>query len=347
MDTPHTPSGPHKRPFSGEKRPFGQKPFGAQRPPFGSKFDSKPGFAKPRFDDRTPYAKPSFGGKSFGAQSFSRTPQAPRTRTMENSTSWGKVADWYDTHLSGDDTYHEQVILPNLVRLVGPRAGLRVADLGAGQGYFSLAFAKAGATVLISDISKELIDVAKKHALDAGLPADRCTFLVSPANLISSVQSESFDVATIVLALQNIKELHATVAELARIITQNGRIYIVLNHPAFRIPKRSSWQYDPRNEQQYRRIDGYLSERSSKIDMHPGKTAIGQGGIETISFHRPLQVYAKAFAAAGLAITGIEEWISHRESEKGPRKETEDSCRREFPLFMCIELRKGFRAPKE
>jgi hypothetical protein len=36
-------------------------------------------------------------------------------------TSWGDVSEWYDNHLEQEeDTYHKQVILPNLERLVAP-----------------------------------------------------------------------------------------------------------------------------------------------------------------------------------------------------------------------------------
>ena len=70
--------------------------------------------------------------------------------------------------------------------------------------------------------------------------------------------------------------------------------------------------------------------------MHPGE---GSKDV-TYSFHRSIQDYSKALAGAGFAITKIEEWISHRVSEKGPRKTEEDRVRKEFPLFMCIETRK-------
>jgi len=60
----------------------------------------------------------------------------------------------------------------------------------------------------------------------------------------------------------------------------------------------------------------------------------------TMSFHRPLQVYFKAFAKAGLCVTRLEEWASHKTSDSGPRKAAEDLARKEIPLFMCLELKK-------
>ena len=70
--------------------------------------------------------------------------------------------------------------------------------------------------------------------------------------------------------------------------------------------------------------------------MHPGK----KGSEVTISFHRPLQYFFKLFSKTGLSVTRLEEWISHKESQNGPRKVAEDKARKEFPLFLALELRK-------
>ena len=54
-----------------------------------------------------------------------------------------------------------------------------------------------------------------------------------------------------------------------------------------------------------------MSEMEIKIDMTPGKQTNKE---TTLSYHRPLQVYSKAFSKAGFGIVKIEEWISHRKS---------------------------------
>jgi hypothetical protein len=59
-----------------------------------------------------------------------------------------------------------------------------------------------------------------------------------------------------------------------------------------------------------------------------------------MTFHRPLQVYFKAINKCGLSISRLEEWISHRSSQKGPRAIEEDRIRKEIPMFLCIEARK-------
>jgi hypothetical protein len=39
-----------------------------------------------------------------------------------------------------------------------------------------------------------------------------------------------------------------------------------------------------------------------------------------------------------LFIRTIEEWISHKNSDSGPRAEAENSARKEIPLFMALEF---------
>jgi ubiquinone/menaquinone biosynthesis C-methylase UbiE len=243
-------------------------------------------------------------------------------------TSWGSVADWYEEYLSGDDTYHAKVIAPNLLRILNPERGLKVLDLGCGEGYFTRLIKHAEADVVGADIAAELIQKAKNESPE--IP-----YFIANAEDLSFAKDKVFDAITCVLALQNMQDLEKVLLECARVLKKNGRLIFVLNHPAFRIPKRSSWGWDEKEKIQYRRLDGYLSMSREKIDMSPGR---GSENV-TWSFHRSLQDYMKALAGGNFAITKIEEWISHKKSEKGARSEAEDTARKEFPLFMAIETR--------
>jgi ubiquinone/menaquinone biosynthesis C-methylase UbiE len=246
-------------------------------------------------------------------------------------TSWEKVASWYDAHLEEDaDTYQAKVILPNLTRMLELSGKERLLDIACGQGFFTRSFAKAAKHIEGCDLSASLIAYAKAHSAD--IP-----FTVCDAAKLSFAKDASFDVAYCVLALQNVEKADLAVKEAARVLAKGGRFVFVLNHPAFRIPKSSSWGFDAKENVQYRRVDRYLTPSKEKIDMTPGKRSDKE---YTVSFHRSLQDYMKLLRAAGLAAVRMEEWISHKKSGAGPRRKAEDIARKEFPLFLAVEAKK-------
>jgi ubiquinone/menaquinone biosynthesis C-methylase UbiE len=254
---------------------------------------------------------------------------ADRTKSDTN-TGWGNVATWYDGHLKDDDTYHAKVIVPNLTRLVALKTTESLLELGCGQGYVLEKFLKYSTNLTGVDIGTELVEIAKKNN-------PKISYHTASADDQRILEGEKFDAIIIVLALQNMKNLSGVVDNVSRLLKKEGRAYLVLNHPAFRIPQNSDWLFDDKKGVQARRVDRYMSEIEISIDMTPGRKADKE---MTRSFHRPLQVYSKAFGKQGFAITKIEEWISHKESQKGPRAAAENAARKEFPMFMCLELRR-------
>lgn len=247
----------------------------------------------------------------------------------ESKTSWGKVVGWYSDYLeTTEDSYQKQVILPNLLRVLGSKPG-RVLDIACGQGFFTRAIAKAGATVEGTDISKALVAEAKRLSPELA-------FHVAPANKLSFAKDGSYNAATIMLAVQNIEDIFATFAEAARILAPQGRLILVIMHPAFRNPQKTSWGWDEEHKTQYRRVDAYLSTSRAELIVHPGRAK----SEVTVSYHRSLQDFSKALTKANFTITKLEEWVSHKKSGKGPRQKAEDIARKEFPLFMMIESTK-------
>lgn len=283
---------------------------------------ARPAAARPRGKNE----RPAVAAAKTSAGSSSTAPSSEAGVTP--GTGWGGVAGWYDRMLAEDDSYQRKVILPNLLRLMRPAPGQTVLDLACGQGFFSAAFRKEGAAVVGADVSEELVALARFHAPDA-------TFHVALADKLRMISDASVDQAAIVLAVQNIENPRAAFAECARVLKAGGRLHLVINHPSFRVPKRSAWGWDAAGHQ-YRRVDGYLTESKAEIEMHPGRDP----SARTTSFHRPLQYYVKALARTGFAVANLEEWTSHKISDSGPRASEENRARKEIPLFMYIEAKK-------
>lgn len=82
-----------------------------------------------------------------------------------------------------------------------------------------------------------------------------------------------------------------------------------------------------------------MSDMRHQIEMNPGAQKENEKKF-TVSFHRPLQVYFKVLTKAGFAVTRLEEWVSNKESNPGPRASEENRIRKEIPMFLMIEGKK-------
>ncbi len=201
--------------------------------------------------------------------------------------------------------------------------------LGVGKVFFARGVHEKGVLIAGVDVSSELIHIAKDRS------PKEFQFFVSSADRMEQFPSETFDVAMMVLALQNVERLTETLTEIARVLTRKGRLVLVLNHPAFRIPQFSDWGYDEAKQLQYRKVERYLSGGKIVLKVHPGK----QNSEHTVSYHHSFQDLYKAFTKSGLIVERLEEWISHKKSEKGKRQRAEDGARKEIPLFLMLELK--------
>lgn len=251
--------------------------------------------------------------------------------SKQRDTSWNNSAKWYDDLLEKGGTYQSDLILPNLLRLMNLKSWTKVLDLGCGTGFFSRHFLKAGGIVTGVDLGKDLIEVAKARS------DKKIQYHIGSADSLGFLADGYFNQVVIVLALQNMEDPTKVLKECKRVLKNDGKIFLVLNHPAFRVTKNSSWGWDNENKIQYRRIDAYLSAARSKIQMHPGDDP----SVHTWTFHRSLQDYFKMFAKNGLAVTRLEEWISLKKTPAGPRAAAENLARKEIPLFLFLELAKS------
>ena len=301
---------------------FGESPRPSVRPPF-----MKDGRRAAR---TVPYGERSQQviSRAEGRPKFDQRKAGPRAAA---ATSWENVAEWYGTHLSAPGTYQSEVVWPGALRMLGVGPGKTFLDVACGEGSFANLVVKQGGAVVGIDAAPTLIRQAQnKHIRNA-------EFLVGDAtNADRNLRDRKFDGAALVLALQNINDMPAVFAGVSRMLNKNAPFVIVLNHPAFRIPRQSAWGFEDERKMMYRRIDSYMSENAIPMQMHPGDAPT----INTTSFHRPISSYITALSAAGFAVDAMEEWISHKESTSGPRAKAENRIRREVPMFLAIRGRK-------
>ena len=271
--------------------------------------------------------------KSFRTNKSSVSKNIPEIQTKNRlkKTDWEPVAEWYTHYLNNDpDSYHAKVIVPNLIRLLGTLNNKIILDVGCGEGSITTILAEQAKHVDGFDASASLVEAAKKQKTKA-------TFFVHDSRITIPRKHGLYDHAVCVLAIQNMDNLHAVLSNIYDALKPDGVFSLVTIHPAFRVPQESDWHYEEKRQAQGRVTYTYLSEKKISIVLAPSQ----RNSAHTTTFHRPLQVYAKCLQNAGFLIRRIEEWISHKESQKGPRQHIEDTARKEIPMFMYIEVVKG------
>jgi ubiquinone/menaquinone biosynthesis C-methylase UbiE len=245
---------------------------------------------------------------------------------------WEKVADWYDK-LTGEEGhyYQKEIIIPKILHFLKDNKTKKVLDLACGQGVLARALPQ-GVDYCGVDISSSLIKSAanlKKNNKHSFVIADVTddTF---------SLKEKDYDACTVVLALQDVKDVPGFLKNANKHLKSQGIMIIVMNHPCFRIPRQSLWSVDEVHKMQSRQIKAYMSSLEVPIKVNPGQ---GEQAKEVVYHHQPLSVYSRHLFDAGFSIELIEEWTSNKQST-GPKAKMENRARKEFPLFLCFVCRK-------
>jgi len=246
-------------------------------------------------------------------------------------TSWEKSGKWYK-NIVGDEGhyYHQKIILPHTLRLLKLQKGDSLLDLACGQGVLERQIPEEIDYVGV-DLSTTLIDEARSKSKKV-----KHIFGVADVSKPLPIDKKDFSHATIILALQNIRKPFGVIKNAKDHLKIGGKLLIILNHPAFRIPKFSHWEVDQNKRIQYRRIDKYMKPIEIPISTNPGK---GERSEETWSFHYPISAYSEMIFDNGMVIEKIEEWVSDKISTGGAA-DMENHARKEFPMFMAILVKK-------
>ena len=239
---------------------------------------------------------------------------------------WEQVAHSYDKIVGKEGHYfHQHVIMPSLIKLFHFEKydAPKLLDLGCGQGFLQGYLPKSVGYTGV-DASKSLIALAKQKR--------KGTFEVHDLTKPLSLKEKKFSHITLILSLQNMGPPDVVLESAKEHLAENGTIFIVLNHPYFRIPRQTSWGIDEAKKIQFRRIDRYLTPLIIPIAMAPSKK---EDSEMTSSYHFPLSTYVNILGNLSLGVTHMEELISDKEST-GKFAKMENRSREEFPLFLIL-----------
>jgi SAM-dependent methyltransferase len=175
-----------------------------------------------------------------------------------------------------------------LVKRLGITKGLKVLDLGCGDGTTALPGAKLGADVLGVDIASNLVEAGNKRAKEHGLP--NCKFQEGDASNLHGLDDQTFDLVVSIFGAMFAPKPHDVAKEMVRVTRPGGRIVMgnwIPNDPTLvaQILKISSAYAPPPPE-------GFVSPMTWGIESNVIERFAGAGvPEETISFVRDTYIF--------------------------------------------------------
>jgi SAM-dependent methyltransferase len=248
-------------------------------------------------------------------------------------TDWDPLAVWYDGWVGESGSKHHRFLaIPAVLDLLDLEPGMKILDMGCGQGVLCPHITEAGGSYVGVDLSNKLIQIAKNRFQDRG------KFLIGDGLSLSKIDGfpgQPFDAVAFLLSLQDMNPLGEAVRSAAQVLREGGKIVILMTHPCFRIPRQSGWGWDENRKLRYRRLDSYLSRLEVPLKAYPGK----EKGV-TRSFHRPLQEYFSALSENRLVVDRLVEIPTYKQERTGENARAVNRSNREIPLFLGLRALK-------
>lgn len=111
----------------------------------------------------------------------------------------------------------------DIVRRAGVAPGMKVLDLGCGDGTTAIPAAKLGANVLGVDIARNLVAAGNRRAAQAGLAAT-CLFLEGDASDLKGIENKTFDRVISIFGAMFAPRPFDVAREMVRVTKPGGRI---------------------------------------------------------------------------------------------------------------------------
>ena len=209
---------------------------------------------------------------------------------MDNQTDcrdqWASFAEEWIRKVQEGDPHRVGLLDEWMLHAIGPVKGLRIIDLGCGEGRFCRMLAERGADVCGVDFIPRFIEYASTHTVG------------NEAYVIGDIQSlyqfgdETFDLAVSYVTLVDMPDLVSAVREAYRVLRKGGRFVVCNLQPMS--TAGNCWIKDENGVKLHFRLDNYFDE---------SERAMGS----VTDFHRTLSTYINTFLEAGFLLDGIRE----------------------------------------
>ncbi len=224
----------------------------------------------------------------------------------ETRRVWNANARFWDERMGEGNDFVETLIWPAVERLLPVQPGAHVLDAACGNGLTSRRLAAMGAQVTAFDFSAEMIEHARRRAVDHPDRIDYHVLDATDEQALLALGERSFDAALCSMALFDIAEIDPLFRALSRLLKPGGSFVFSIMHPCFNNPHsgHAAEEIDLEGEivTQYSiRVWGYMTPTVNR-----GLAMRGQPQAQ-LYFHRPLQTLLSAGFRVGFVLDGLEE----------------------------------------
>ena len=243
-----------------------------------------------------------------------------------STRSWNAMGEeWLTLAQTGESRI--RFIMPHMLRYMGDVRGLRILDLGCGEGGYARKLAAAGARVTAVDCSESAICYAQEQAQREG---HEIAHHLRNSNDLFGLADSSFDAVLCSMMLMDVEDLDGTLREIVRVLKPGGRVFVSMLHPCFDGNHEHGIGRQGQGETREVVVKNYFEPRQWEAPLPNGATSV-------IWRHRTLSEYMKAFLNAGLTVTDLHEPRATQQEAEQFRSLT---MIRRIPLFLYWELRK-------
>ena len=156
---------------------------------------------------------------NFGDQLVS-----PAEKTQRVGAVFSSVAKRYDVMNDLMSGGMHRLWKERFVARIKPRAGEHILDMAGGTGDIAFRMAARGASVTVSDINQDMLDVGIERA--ASKRIEGLTWKQQNAETLSFGDS-TFDAYTIAFGIRNVTDIPAALREAHRVLKRGGRLFVL------------------------------------------------------------------------------------------------------------------------
>jgi demethylmenaquinone methyltransferase / 2-methoxy-6-polyprenyl-1,4-benzoquinol methylase len=223
---------------------------------------------------------------SFGYEEVS-----PEEKTRRVGAVFSSVAAKYDVMNDAMSGGMHRLWKDRFVRRVKPRPGEQILDMAGGTGDIAFRMAAEGASITVSDINQDMLDVGVDRAMERGI--DGLVWSRQNAEELA-FPDRFFDAYTIAFGIRNVTRIDQALAEAYRVLKHGGRFYCL--------------EFSTTEWPGFREVYDFYSH---KLVPKIGQAIAGDGEsyrylIESIRRFPPMREFESMIRTAGFTRTKVE-----------------------------------------